>query len=144
MKTLRITLLIVCALTMSGCYVATIDTGKTPSTKVIQNKWASCWIYGLVPPSAVMTSAECPNGLAKVETQHSFLNGLVGGLTFGIYTPIQITVTCAEGAHASLTSPDDEIEVGYNASPQDVRDAFNRAARQAIRTGEPAYVRITF
>lgn len=31
-----------------------------------------------------------------VETQVSFLNQLVGALTFGIYTPMHITVTCAE------------------------------------------------
>ena len=37
----------------------------------------------------------CTDGVSKVETQHSFLNGLVGGLTLGIYTPIDITVTCA-------------------------------------------------
>jgi hypothetical protein len=84
-------LLIVCA----GCYHATVETGATPSTEVIEKKFASSWIYGLVPPSTVSTSARCPNGPAKVETQHSFVNQLVGFLTLGIYTPMEITVTCA-------------------------------------------------
>jgi hypothetical protein len=142
MKKLCLLFLLACALTLSSCYVATIDTGRTPSTKTIKNSWASCWIYGLVPPKTVMTSTECPNGVAKVETQHSFLNQLVGGLTFGLYTPIQITVTCAEESRSSLIG--DEIPLAYNASEPDVRDAFERAARQSIRSGEPVYVRFTF
>lgn len=95
MTTLRCILatsaLIVCA----GCYHATVETGATPSTEVIEKKFASSWIYGLVPPSTISTTNRCPNGPAKVETQHSFVNQLVGFLTLGIYTPMQITVTCA-------------------------------------------------
>jgi hypothetical protein len=79
----------------AGCYHATVETGATPSTVVIDQKFASSWIYGLVPPKTVETAARCPNGPAKVETQHSFVNQLVGILTLGIYTPMQITVTCA-------------------------------------------------
>ncbi|NNK65052.1 MAG: hypothetical protein HKO98_17750, partial [Gemmatimonadetes bacterium] len=37
-----------------------------------------------------------------VETQHSFLNGLVAGLTFGIFTPMTITVTCGAGEEQDL------------------------------------------
>jgi Bor protein len=52
-------------------------------------------VYGLVPPEDMETKAKCTNGVAKVETQQSFRNGLVGILTLGIYTPWQIDVTCA-------------------------------------------------
>lgn len=83
--------LVVCA----GCYHATVETGAAPSTEVIEKKFASSWIYGLVPPSTVSTTDRCPNGPSKVETQHSFVNQLVGFLTLGIYTPIEIKVTCA-------------------------------------------------
>jgi hypothetical protein len=80
---------------LSACYHATVETGATPSTVVIDKAFASAWIYGLVPPSTVSTEAKCHNGVAKVETQHSFLNQVVGFLTLGIYTPMQIKVTCA-------------------------------------------------
>ena len=86
-------------LALTACYHATIETGLAPSPQVIDKPWASGWVYGLVPPSLVETKAKCPNGVSKVETQHSFLNSLVGGLTFGIYTPIAIKVTCATGGH---------------------------------------------
>ena len=78
-----------------GCYHATVETGATPSTVVIDKSFASSWIYGLVPPSIVSTTSRCTDGVAKVETQHTFLNQLVGFLTLGIYTPMQIRVTCA-------------------------------------------------
>ena len=80
----------------AGCYHATIETGATPSTTIVEKQWASSWIYGLVPPSTIDTKAKCANGVAKVETQHSFLNQLVGFVTLGIYTPMEITATCAQ------------------------------------------------
>ena len=88
---------LVSLLLLGGCYHATVETGATPSTVVIDQSFASSWIYGLVPPKLVSTTSKCPSGVAKVETQHSFVNGLVGVLTFGIYTPMQIKVTCATG-----------------------------------------------
>jgi Bor protein len=80
---------------LTACYHATVETGATPSTVVIDKSFASAWIYGLVPPSTVSTESKCPNGVAKVETQQTFVNGLVNLLTLGIYTPMQIKVTCA-------------------------------------------------
>ncbi len=91
MKSLGAALLIL----LAGCYHATVETGATPSTVVIDKEFASSWIYGLVPPDPVPTMERCPNGVAKVETQHTFVNQLVGLLTLGIYTPMQIKVTCA-------------------------------------------------
>jgi len=83
------------AVLCAGCYHATVETGAAPSTEVIHQPFASSWIYGLVPPKTVEAESKCPNGVSKVETQHSFVNELVGILTLGIYTPMEIKVTCA-------------------------------------------------
>jgi hypothetical protein len=80
----------------AACYHATIETAATPSTVTIDKTWAASWVYGLVPPSTVETQQKCPNGVAKVSTQLSFANMLVGALTAGIYTPMEIIVTCAQ------------------------------------------------
>jgi Bor protein len=85
-----------CVAVLSGCYHATIETGAKPSTQTVEKKWASGWIYGLVPPSTVSTTQKCTKGVAKVSTQLSFPNQLVSFLTWGIYTPMEIVVTCAE------------------------------------------------
>lgn len=91
----RTALGLVLLLGMSACYHATVETGLSPSPQTLENKWASGWIYGLVPPSTVETMERCPNGVARVETQLSFANQLVNFLTLGIYTPMEIVVTCA-------------------------------------------------
>ena len=83
-------------LLVTGCYHATVETGLTPSTQTLSKRWAAGWIYGLVPPSTVETIQRCPSGVAKVETQLSFANQLVNFLTLGIYTPMEIVVTCAQ------------------------------------------------
>ncbi|HEV8177287.1 MAG TPA: Bor family protein [Gemmatimonadales bacterium] len=115
---------------LSACFHATIETGLTPSTQVLERKWASSWIYGLVPPKTVETASRCPDGVAKVETQLSFLNQVVQILTLGIYTPMDIRVTCALPAGTSapqgamLTLPAD-------ADSNSIRAAFSAAAEQA-------------
>ncbi|HKR56648.1 MAG TPA: Bor family protein [Gemmatimonadales bacterium] len=82
----------------AACFHATIETGLAPSATVIEKPFASGWIFGLIPPDAVDTKAKCgAHGVSKVETQHSFVNMLVAFVTFDIYTPISITVTCAAG-----------------------------------------------
>ena len=74
---------------------ATIVTGVQPSAQVIEKAFASSWIFGLVPPRTVATASRCLKGVAKVETSLSPVNRLMGVLTLGIYTPMNIKVTCA-------------------------------------------------
>lgn len=120
---------LVAALAVSmACYHATIETGRPASTEVITKPWANSWVYGLVPPATVSTAAQCPHGAAKVETQLSFLNGLVGALTFGIYTPMDIRVTCASAGTASL--PD--LRVPDGADAQQVMRVMVDAADRAV------------
>jgi hypothetical protein len=96
--------LALCALSIA-CYHATVETGASPSAEVVSKSFASGWIYGLVPPSTVSTAAKCPAGAAKIETQLSFVNQLVGLLTLGIYTPMAIKVTCAATGPGSVSRP---------------------------------------
>jgi hypothetical protein len=112
-------------LTASGCFHQQVVTGKEAGSTVIENKWATSLIAGLVPPPVVETAQQCPNGVARVETKISFLNGLVGGLTFNLYTPMTVKVTCAAGGMSSL---DDESSVTVQ------RDATDEEVETAIRS----------
>ena len=121
--------------TNTGCYHATIISGATPSTDVVEQKWASSFLWGIVPPATVDAAAKCPNGLAKVETQHSFLNGLVAILTFGIYTPIQVTATCAAKSAALIEGVPTVVGLaGADA------DAMTEAAQMAVLVKKPVLV----
>lgn len=124
---------------LPACYHATIETGATPSTTVIKKGFASGWIYGLVPPKTVETASQCPNGVARVETQLSFVNQLVSFLTLGIYTPMQIDVTCAE-AH-TMGSRDGDVVVPAGGGRAELEAALETAVARAAETGSAVLVR---
>jgi hypothetical protein len=96
MKLLR-TLALAALVASTGCYHYTVVTGAPPSDKVITKPWQNSFIFGLIPPDTIQTRAECPRGVAQVETQHSFFNLLASAVTFNIYTPMSAKVTCASG-----------------------------------------------
>lgn len=82
---------------LSGCYRVTVVSGAPPAAETIDRPWQNSFVYGLVPPPELDTKAQCAQNLAAVETERSFLNGLVGALTLSIYTPMHTKVTCAVG-----------------------------------------------
>ncbi len=120
-----------------ACWHAIITTGRAESSTVIEHAWASSFIYGLVPPDPVDVEQQCKSGVAKVETQHSFLNGLVAFLTLSIYTPIDIKVTCAGAGMAPKTS----MVTPSADTPQAKRDAMAQAVDQAAHSDEAVFVR---
>jgi hypothetical protein len=122
-----------------GCYAARVETGLQPSNQTIKQGFAACWLWGLVPPKTVDAAMQCPNGVAVVETQLSFVNQLVQFLTLGIYSPMQIVVTCAEGSTGLLeNSP--SFSVDCDATLEEVQEIYSKAADEAVRTGLPVYV----
>ena len=142
MKLFATILVLVMCMLVAGCFHATIETGLQPDGQRITQKWASGWIYGLVPPKTVETAAKCPNGVSKVQTQRSFLTGLVGALTLGIYTPMEIVVDCASGTSSGeLPNESQEIIVSESASPEEIQKAFSDAATLSYKTEKPVYVR---
>lgn len=83
------------ALFLSGCYRVTVITGAPPAPQTIDRPWQHSFVHGLVPPAEIAAQAQCPQGVASVMTERSFVNGLVSFLTWNIYTPIHATVTCS-------------------------------------------------
>ena len=80
---------------LSGCFHVTVISGTSPSPTVVDKPWQNSFVYGLVPPPELNVKEQCPNGVQKVETELSFVNGLVGALTWSIYTPIHAKITCS-------------------------------------------------
>jgi hypothetical protein len=133
----------VAAVLLGACYHATIETGLPPSLQVIDQGFASSWVYGLVPPKTVSAASRCPNGVAKVETELSFLNQLVHILTLGIYTPMHIRVTCAAPASAAIQSlaESQAVAVEPAADTRTIQARFAQAAAEAARTRQTVLVR---
>lgn len=139
MKSLTRIAAIALAFTLTGCYHAVIDTGRpADASSTITIPWAHSFIFGLVPPKAVDAAQTCTNGVARVETQHSFLNGLAAFVTFQIYTPMQIDVTCASRGGAAAAGSE-TLKVGEG---QSIEDAVSAAVRRSNEINAPVYLQL--
>ncbi|MFI5209457.1 MAG: Bor family protein [Gemmatimonadales bacterium] len=136
-------LLITAFFTLPACYHATIETGAMPDTNsTIEQNWASGWIYGLVPASTVSAAAKCTSGVARVETQLSFLNQVVSFLTLGIYTPMSIKVTCAAGTKTSSVTPQGADTIPFTATTATLPETLAAAAIASRSSGHAELVQI--
>ncbi|MFQ5571390.1 MAG: Bor/Iss family lipoprotein [Rhodothermales bacterium] len=136
-------LLLMTTVVLAGCYHTRIETGLAPSALVFNKPFVSGWLYGLVPTKTVRMAAECPNGVAIVETEASFVNQLVWGLTMGIYTPMHVKVTCASESSRTgeaRANPEGEVHIPRSASMEEVLEAFSVAADRAVSSDEPVLV----
>jgi len=138
MRCFRLLSVAALVLVLSSCYHAVINTGLTPSGQTVKDEWATAWLDGLVPPKIVETAAQCPNGVARVETQHSFLNLLAAAVTFGIFSPMTIEVQCAASRSAAAGAATTTVPAAAGESARAA--AVAEAVRQSLRTGGPAFV----
>jgi len=98
MRCLRGVTLALLPLFTGGCYTTTIHSGLPAKAATVEydQKWHHGLVYGIAELSGPYNLARvCPQGWASIETETSFLNGLVGAVTSGIYSPQTITVHCA-------------------------------------------------
>lgn len=79
---------------LTSCYSYTTVVGKGAQGNEKVNKWNHYAVFGLAPVD-VSDAKEMVEGAEDytVTTKHSFITGLVSGLTFGVYTPTTTTVT---------------------------------------------------
>ncbi len=129
------------ALLASACYRVTVVTAPAPAAAAaeVNKPFANGFIFGLVAPAPVDARPTCgAGGVSRVVTQRSFFNGLVGGLTFGIYTPMQITATCTAARTSSLDAPR-EVAAAPAAAVAPAAPAVETApAAPAAKSAKPA------
>ncbi len=119
------------ALSSAACFHQVVNTGRTPGTTVVEKPFVATWIFGLVAAPEIDVRKECPSGVAIVQTEQSLVNGIVSIITFGIFTPQHVTVTCASGT-ASLPSAAPVIRIPATATPQERAALLNDAVEQSI------------
>lgn len=111
----------------AGCYHQTFQTGMAAGPTVIDKPFVPGWIFGLVANEQIDVRRECPMGVATVETEQSFVNGLVSAVTLGIFTPQHVRVTCASRS-AMLPAGTREFTIPVGAS----KDVESAVVQQAI------------
>ncbi len=132
--------LAIVTLFVTGCYHQVVRTGAPAGDVVIEEPWTATYLLGLVPATSINTATRCPNGVAVIVTEQTFLNGFVGVITLGIYTPQSVTITCAAapltmGGGVHLHAP---VDASIEARDATIRDAI----RLARRTGERVVVHL--
>ncbi len=87
-------LIAVLAMSMSSCYTYTYMVGDGPQSGITVKEKNHYLIYGLAPLNVsdpIRMAGDSDN--YKVTIEHTFVDGLLNAITFGIYTPTTTTVT---------------------------------------------------
>jgi hypothetical protein len=85
---LNFAMVLTLAMIVSSCYTYSFNVGKGAQTGMEIRKMNHYLIYGLAP-----ISTSNPNEMAggaqdyTVTIQHTFIDGLINAITFGIYSP---------------------------------------------------------
>lgn len=85
---LNLILVIGISFSLTSCYTYTMTVGKGAQTGVEYRKMNHYLIYGLAPIST-SNPKEMAGGAEDYEVtiKHTFVDGLINAITFGIYTP---------------------------------------------------------
>ena len=84
---------LLCSCLLTSCYTYTSVVGGGPKGNQEITEWNHYVIFGLAPVD-VSDSKAMAGGANdySVTTRQTFVNGLISGITFGIYTPTTTTV----------------------------------------------------
>jgi hypothetical protein len=140
MRASRLWLSLVLAGALTACYHQTVQTGLSPGSTVIDMPWVQTWIFGIIPAKEIDSRAQCPGNVAMVETERTFLNGLVGAVTIGIYTPVHVRITCAGGT-ASLPADARRFVVPAGASDEQRAEVLRAAVQASIEQQQAVVLR---
>jgi len=94
MKRLSFVFMLTLSVMLTSCYSYTTVVGQGAQGNQQTTAWNHYLIVGLAPVG-VSDAKQLAGGAQNytVKTEMSFVNGLIGAITFGIYTPTTTTVT---------------------------------------------------
>ena len=87
------------ALLITGCTPADVYCSKqTGSSSTKGNHHHHFFVSGIGQKKTVDAAKICggAENVVKTETQQTFVNGLLGFITLGIYTPLEARVYCSQ------------------------------------------------
>lgn len=85
--------------TMAGCMHAEFVTDTAPAHTVKLNN--PFFIGGLIGENRFDARAICPDGVHKIDSYMSFGDGFLTAITFLIYTPRTVEITCTQRSAAA-------------------------------------------
>jgi hypothetical protein len=103
-------LVAVLALALTGCWKHAYNVGTgAPNGTQVYKKWQTHWAWGLAGTAQADVKQHCPSGNATIKSQATFLQGLIRGLTAGIYGPVTVEILCADGRSSSIELKEETV-----------------------------------
>ena len=86
------------ALLITGCAQQTFTVQNKPAAVAQRNHHHHFFVSGIGQKKTVDAAKICggAENVVKTETQQTFVNGLLGFITLGIYTPLEARVYCSQ------------------------------------------------
>ena len=89
----KVILFLAISFTLSSCYVHTTVVGDGAQTGVVVTEKQHNFVYGLASGKTPDTQKMAKNQKDyEVTTKHTFIDGLINSLTFGLYNPTTVEV----------------------------------------------------
>ena len=87
---------VIAAFTLTGCATQTYLLAPASSNQPSKDQMQIFFVSGIAQEQDINAAEVCGGAdkVAKVQTQQSVINGLLAGLTNGLFTPRQIRVYC--------------------------------------------------
>lgn len=81
---------------ITGCATQTYVLSNQGDAKPEHNKLQNFFVGGLGQEASVQADQVCGSAqqVAKIQTEQTFINGLLANISYGIYTPRQMRVYC--------------------------------------------------
>ncbi len=87
------------AMLITGCAQQTFTVGNKPTAVTPKETITHHFFVSGIGQKKTVDAAKICGGaenVVKIETQQTFVNGLLGFITFGIYTPLEARVYCSK------------------------------------------------
>ena len=82
-------------------------------------------LFGLVSAKKDLDVKQlCPSGNVQIEDKHTFVNQLLGTLTFGIWRPTTVIVRCADGSGQMEIEVDEKLARAIVTDPLFIQIVF--------------------
>lgn len=91
-----LSLLLLSAATLGGCYVNNINTGLPPGGAK-HTEQVSFFLWGLAGDASFDLAQLCPQGVSKIHEEQDVNDVVLSCVTCGLYSPRTVTITCAGG-----------------------------------------------
>ncbi len=98
MKNIFVIAFSIATVALTGCHKIYYHNGGSMvanKASAQYNDWHHIGVLGLVEFSdPIPLNQKCQSKWSTLETENSFLTGLVSGLTYGLYTPREANLVC--------------------------------------------------